>query len=62
MEEIQDDQLQNMGPKRGSFEAVVDILKGKDKLQQARETLREDFLAKSSKAAQRSKREQVLAR
>ena len=49
------------GPKRGTFDAVMDILQRKDKLKKAREALRDDFLAKTSKAAQRSKREQILA-
>ena len=39
----------------------MDILKEKDKLRLAREWLRGDSLAKSSRAAQKSKREQVLA-
>ena len=47
-------------PKRGSFEAVMDILQGKERLRQAKEELRGDFLAKSSKAAQKTKREQVM--
>ena len=47
--------------RKGSFGAIMDILQGKDKLRQAREVLRGDFLAKSSRAAQKTKREQVLA-
>ena len=31
-------------PKKGSFGAIMDILQGKDKLRQARELLRGDFL------------------
>ena len=44
-----------VGPKRGSFEAVMDILQGQAKLKQAKEALRGDFLAKSSRAAQKTK-------
>ena len=47
--------------KKGSFEEVMDILQGEDRLRRAKEVLRGDFLAKSSRAAQRSKREQVMA-
>ena len=50
-----------MPAKKRSFEEVMDILQGECELKRARESLRGDFLAKSSKAAQRSKREQVLA-
>ena len=39
----------------------MDILQGKEKLKQAKEALRGDFLAKTSKAAQKSKREQIMA-
>lgn len=39
----------------------MDILKGKEKLAEARRELREDFMAKSSRAAQKTKREQVMA-
>ena len=46
--------------RRGSFEAVMDILQGKERLRQGKEELRGDFLAKSSKAAQKTKREQVM--
>ena len=47
--------------KKGSFDEVMDILKEKEKLAKARQELRKDFMADSSRASQRTKREQVLA-
>ena len=47
--------------KRGPFEEVMNILKGKEELAKARRELREGFMAKSSRASQRTKREQVMA-
>lgn len=41
--------------RRGSFEEVMRILKGKEHLETARRELKEGFLAKSSKAAQKTK-------
>ena len=46
---------------KGSFDEVMDILKEKEKLAKARQELRKDFMADSSRASQRTKREQVLA-
>ena len=39
----------------------MNILKGKEELARARRELREGFMAKSSRASQRTKREQVMA-
>ena len=47
--------------KKGSFDEVMDILKGKERLAKARQELRKDFMADSSRASQKTKQEQVLA-
>ena len=41
---------QDGAARKGSFEEVMNILKGKEKLAQARRVLREGFMAKSSRA------------
>ena len=59
--EMESRRVRRDSTKRGSFEDVMNILKGKEELARARQKLRDGFMAKSSRASQRTKREQVMA-